>query len=170
MSFESDIYHAHQSGKLDPALVSLFLPNGRIRNIEGPMWDYKVGFCHPRAVLNEEPVLSCELLHDIAALYNSFGGYLVVAFKDEQASHFKRFTVKDDFDKLADRYLRTYIPIAPFQTKANVEGAPANVLLIHVAKRSVGPPSPIDEIRPLTPIKVLSSRPRIFHFATVPAR
>lgn len=104
------------------------------------MWDYKVGFCNPKAVIAEESLLLCELLHDIAALYNAFGGYLVIAFTDEQANHFRKLTNKDDFDKLTDRYLKTYVPTATYQTKANVDGVRANVLLIHVGKRTVGPP------------------------------
>jgi hypothetical protein len=75
MSFENSVYQAHLSGKLDLDLVELFLPSGQIKNIEGPMWDYKVGFCHPNAVIHEEALLTCEILNDIAALYNAFGGY-----------------------------------------------------------------------------------------------
>ncbi|SCB51695.1 Cdc6-related protein, AAA superfamily ATPase [Bradyrhizobium shewense] len=140
MSFEHDVFVAHSAGKLDQTLIEMFLPKGQIRNIEGPMWDYKVGFCNPKATVHEEALLCCELLNDIAALYNAFGGYLVVGFKDEQAAHFRRFLNKDDFDKLADRYLRTYLPIAPFHTKSQIGGDVANVLIIHVAKRAVGPP------------------------------
>ena len=73
MSFETDVYHAHTAGKLDAKLVEFFLPDGKIRSNEGPMWDYKVGFCTPTAVLHEESLLLCELLHDVAALYNAFG-------------------------------------------------------------------------------------------------
>lgn len=140
MSFEHDIFQAHSVGKLDRALVDLFLPEGKIRNIEGPMWDYKVGFCSPKAVLHEEPILTCELLHDVAGLYNAFGGYLVIAYRPEDVGHFKRIAIKDDFDKLADRYFKTYIPIAPYPTKGVVEGVEANILVLHVAKRTVGPP------------------------------
>ncbi|QUS38635.1 ATP-binding protein [Tardiphaga alba] len=118
----------------------MFLPDGAIRNIEGPMWDYKVGFCLPKAELHPEPVLTCELMHDIAALYNAFGGYLVIAFKEENADHFKRLWNKDDFDKLTDRYFKTYIPIAPLLCDRTIGGDKAKLLLLHVAKRSIGPP------------------------------
>jgi hypothetical protein len=64
----------------------------------------------------------CELLHDIVGLYNAFGGYLIIAFTDPQAPRFAKLTNKDDFDKLSDRYLRTYLPIAPFKTKATLDG------------------------------------------------
>lgn len=140
MSFEHEVYLAHSAGKLDHGVVEMFLPKGQIRNIEGPMWDYKVGFCNPKATIHEEALLCCELLNDVAALYNAFGGYLVIAFKDEQAAHFKRIVNKDDFDKLADRYLKTYLPIAPFQIKASLNGTLANVLILHVSKRTIGPP------------------------------
>jgi len=140
MSFESKVYDAHRRGRLDAALVEFFLPHGDLRNIEGPMWDYKVGFCHPKAVMKEESLLTCELLHDIAGFYNAFGGYLIVAFPPEEASRFLRFTNKDDFDKLSDRYLRTYIPLESYQTKSMLAGKLANVLLIRIGKREIGPP------------------------------
>jgi hypothetical protein len=122
MSFEHDVFEMHKAGRLDASLVEFFLPGGQIRNIEGPMWDYKVGFCHPNATVHEESLLLCELLHDIVGLYNAFGGYLIIAFTDPQAPRFAKLTNKDDFDKLSDRYLRTYLPIAPFKTKATLDG------------------------------------------------
>jgi hypothetical protein len=135
MSFEHDVYEWHKRGRLDANTVELFLPNGAIRNIEGPMWDYKVGFCLPRAIISDEAVLICDLFHSIASFYNAHGGYLIVAFKDADAASFATFGNKDDFDKLADRYLKSYIPVAPFRTKASLNGDTVNVLMIHVAKR-----------------------------------
>jgi hypothetical protein len=140
MAFEDEVYHAHSNGRLDAKLVEFFIPDGNIRTNEGPMWDYKVGFCHPSAVLNEESILACELLHDIAALYNAFGGYLVIGFTDEQADKFRKFTNKDDFDKLADRYFKAYIPIATYVSKFELEKRQVNVLLVHVSKRTIGFP------------------------------
>jgi hypothetical protein len=141
MSFEFEVYDAHREGRMNAALIELFFPKGEIRNIEGPMWDYKVGFCNPKAVIKEESLLSCELLHDIAGLYNAFGGYLVIAFPPGEAARFAKFTNKDDFDKLSDRYLKTYIPIAPYQAKHILDGKSVTVLLLHVGKRETGPPA-----------------------------
>ncbi|MGY3449500.1 hypothetical protein [Bradyrhizobium sp. USDA 4353] len=140
MSFETEVYNAHSAGKLDRELVDFFLPCGTIRPNEGPMWDYKVGFCNPSAILQEDALLACELLHDIACMYNAFGGYLIIAFKDEQDDKFRKFTNKDDFDKLSDRYFKAYIPIATLLSKYALDGTQVNVLLIHVSKRTVGPP------------------------------
>jgi KaiC/GvpD/RAD55 family RecA-like ATPase len=140
MSFETEVFQAHRAGKVDAKLLKLFLPDGSIKNIEGPMWDYKIGFCNPKAVLHDEAILTCELLHDIAALYNALGGFLIIAYRDDQAGHFKRLFVKDDFDKLADRYLKSYLPVDIFQTKSKVFGEPANILIIRVEKRTMGPP------------------------------
>jgi hypothetical protein len=94
MSFEHDVFEMHKAGRLDASLVEFFLPGGQIRNIEGPMWDYKVGFCHPNATVHEESLLLCELLHDIVGLYNAFGGYLIIAFTDPQAPRFAKLTNK----------------------------------------------------------------------------
>ena len=141
MSFEYEVFQKHAHSCLDTSLVGFFLPNGQIRNIEGPMWDYKVGFCHPKAVVPEESLLLCELLHDITGLYNAHGGYLIIAFADADAPRFAKLLNKDDFDKLTDRYLKTYVPIAPFKTRAILDGGACNVLFIHVGKRTVGPPA-----------------------------
>lgn len=140
MSFETEIFHAHAAGKLDIDLVNLFLPDGKIRSIEGPMWDYKTGFCNAKAVLHEEAVLVCDLIHDIASLYNAFGGYLVIAFRDEQAASFRKILNKDDLDKAVDRYLKAYIPTSSFQTKYTVDDERVNVVLLHVGKRIGGGP------------------------------
>lgn len=140
MSFETEIFQAHAAGTLDINLVNHFLPDGKIRSIEGPMWDYKTGFCKPSAVLHEESVLLCDILHDIAALYNAFGGYLVIAFKDEQEDAFRKLLSKDDLDKAVDRYLKTYIPTAVFRTKYSVDDQLVNVALLHVSKRVEGGP------------------------------
>lgn len=140
MSFESQVYDAHRRGRLDATLVTFFLPRGEIRNIEGPMWDYKVGFCHPKAVIKDESLLACELLHDIAGFYNAFGGYLIIAFPPGEESRFAKFTIKDDFDKLSDRFLRTYIPLESYQTKSVLQGKTVNILLLRIGKREVGPP------------------------------
>jgi hypothetical protein len=70
---------------LDAQLVDFFVPGGKIRPNEGPMWDNKVGFCNPTAVVHVEALLACELLHDIACLYKAFGGYLIIAFTDVQS-------------------------------------------------------------------------------------
>ena len=140
MSFEHEVYQAHRAARLDASLVDFFLPNGQIRNIEGPMWDYKVGFCDPNAVIKEENILLCELLHDIVGLYNAFGGYLIIAFTDVQAPSFAQLINKDNFDKLCDRYLKAYIPIASFKTKAKLDARPCNLLFIYVQKREVSPP------------------------------
>jgi len=140
MSFEHDVYQLHQNGRMDSKLVDFFLPKGQIRSIEGPMWDYKVGFTKPKAVIHEESVLLCELLHDIAAFYNALGGFLVIAFNDDQAPRFSKLINKDDFDKLSDRYLKTYVPIEPFTKKATLEGQYVNILIIRVGKRTIGPP------------------------------
>lgn len=104
------------------------------------MWDYKVGFCHAKAEVAEESLLLCELLHDIAALYNAYGGFLIVAFKDEHAERFRKFVNKDDFDKLTDRYLKAYIPLNSLLMKGIVDGETVNILLLHVSKRTSGPP------------------------------
>jgi hypothetical protein len=84
MSFEHEVYRLHSSGQLDNSLMEFFLPNGEIRPFEGPMWDYKVGFVKPDAVIKSEAVLHCDLLKDIAAMYNAFGGYLIIAFTDDR--------------------------------------------------------------------------------------
>jgi hypothetical protein len=140
MSFEHDVYEWHRRGRLDAQTAELFLPHGAIRNIEGPMWDYKVGFCHPKATIAEESILVCELVHAIACFYNAFGGYLIIAFKDADAARFSKFENKEDFEKLCDRYLKTYIPIQPFKTTVTLNGDAVNLLLIHVAKRQNPPP------------------------------
>src|SRR5258708_4210909 len=128
MSFEAELFRAHASGRLDVDLIKHFLPGGSIRNIEGPMWDYKTGFCNPKAVLHEEALLVCDLLHDIAALYNAFGGYLLIAFKDEQEQTFRKLLDKDDLDKAIDRYLKTYIPTAHIRTKHLLENKLVNIV------------------------------------------
>src|SRR5262245_42264811 len=134
MSFELDVYQMHQRGRLDPGLVQFFLPEGQIRSTEGPMWDYKTGFCHENAVIETEPALISELLKDITSMYNAFGGYLIIAYLDAQASNFKKLVKNDEFNNLTDRYLKTRIPIVPFPAKASVNGKMANVLFLHIAK------------------------------------
>lgn len=140
MSFETEIFQAHAAGKLDIDLVAHFLPGGRIRSIEGPMWDYKTGFCRPNAVLHADAVLVCDLIHDIAALYNAFGGYLLIAFRDDQEASFRKILNKDDLDKTIDRYLKAYIPTASFRTKFKIDESEVNVVLLHIAKRAGGSP------------------------------
>jgi tetratricopeptide (TPR) repeat protein len=140
MSFEHEVYQRHKAGQLDAGLVEFFLPKGQIGNVEGPMWDYKVGFCHPNATIHEESLLLCELLHDIVALYNAFGGYLIIAYTDAQAAHFNKIVNKDDFDKLTDRYLKIYLPAAPFKIMTTLDGKQVNVLLLYVNKRESSPP------------------------------
>jgi hypothetical protein len=90
VSFEHDVYQNHKAGRLDASLLDLFLPDRKIRTIEGSMWDYKVGFCHPSASIHQEDVLLCELLHDIVGFYNAFGGYLIIAYPDSMANHFAK--------------------------------------------------------------------------------
>jgi len=141
MFFEHEVYRLHGLGRLDNSLIEAFLPNGEIRPTEGPMWDYKVGFLEPKAEIQSEALLHCELLKDIAAMYNAFGGYLVIAFTEAQQPVFEKFLRKDEFDQLVDRYLNTYMPVAPLKVKALVNGVAANVLFIHIDKRSQ--PAPI---------------------------
>ena len=140
MSFESQVYNAHRKGRIDPSLIEFFLPHGAPRNIEGPMWDYKLGFCHPKAIIKDERLLTCELLNDVAALYNAFGGYLIIAFPPKDMVLFSKFTNKDDFDKLSDRYLQAYIPLALYLGDTMLNGAKVKLLLLHVGKREIGPP------------------------------
>ncbi len=45
MSFENEVHRLHSAGRIDQSLIPFFLPDNSIRDIEGPMWDYKVGFC-----------------------------------------------------------------------------------------------------------------------------
>jgi len=151
MSFESKVLQAHKLGLSDKGLLDLFLPGGQIRNIEGPMWDYKVGFCHPKAKLHEEAILTCELLHDIAGFYNALGGYLIIGYKPEQADLFKRLLVKDDFDKLTDRYLKAYLPIEIHQTNTKIDGQDAVVAIVRIAKRMAGPPVAYKKNSPARP-------------------
>jgi hypothetical protein len=141
MSFEHEVFRLHSSGQLDNSLLHFFLPNGEIRPSEGPMWDYKVGFIKPNSVIKSGGLLHCDLLKDIAGMYNAFGGYLIIAFTDAQQSSFDRFAKKDELDQLAHSYLNAYIPVAPLKLRAEVGGTVANVLFIHIDKRVI--PAPI---------------------------
>jgi hypothetical protein len=141
MSFEHEVYRLHSLGQLDNSLLDFFLPDGTIRPYEGPMWDYKVGFVKPTAVPKSKALLHCDLLKDIAGMYNAFGGYLIVAFTEHQQELFERFAKKDEFDQLSDSYLKAYIPVAPLKLKTRIDGIDTNVLFIRIDKRAL--PAPV---------------------------
>src|SRR5437867_1959482 len=122
VSFEHEVYQMHQAGRLDRDLISVFLPDGKIRTTEGPLWDYKVGFCHPMAMMEDEPALIAELLRDIAGMYNAFGGYLIIAYPDAQASIFRKLIKNDEFNDLTQRYLKARIPMGLLPTKTEFSG------------------------------------------------
>ena len=102
------LYTAVQNGELSPRVLEDVLPSGEPLLYEKQLWDYKFelpilpGGTRPTdAILAAHRLVLTEVVKDVVAFYNSYGGYLVIGVSDNprQIQGFAGFFDCDELNK-----------------------------------------------------------------------
>lgn len=78
-----------KNGEVGPSVAQELLPNGEPLLYERALWDYKIQFPSPLLantsdeLLQEHRAEMAELIKDVVAFYNSYGGYLLAGVEDK---------------------------------------------------------------------------------------
>lgn len=83
-STEAKINVLLEAGIVDERVIEELLPAGNQLNYESDIWDYKTGFAKPIAMQEFSEYDICSVLKDVAAFYNSFGGYLLFLLPERE--------------------------------------------------------------------------------------
>ncbi len=73
---------------INASVVSALIPNGSPFNYEAQLWDYKEKLPFQKSQPTEDDIRAynievCEIIKDIVAFHNAFGGYIVFGIKDK---------------------------------------------------------------------------------------
>lgn len=112
IKIERELFDFVEEGRIDEVVLNMVLPNGRPREYETVLWDYKRKFPNTSGKFiegaddpNEDDV--CQIIKDIVSFYNSYGGYIIGGideFDDKPlrgCENSKRFAFR--VDKLNER-------------------------------------------------------------------
>ena len=146
------LYDYVVDGKLDDSVLALLMPNGSPMEYEGALWDYKASLPNVsgKIILGTDDPSDrdvAELIKDVVAFYNSFGGYILAGIGERTETpivgckNVKNFAFT--VEKLNDR-LRAY-------TKAEIKcrfrtfevigtDGPKCLGLLHIPQRPAAEP------------------------------
>lgn len=152
VQLERDISQLLESGAHDRSVLDIILPEGVPLEYETALWDYKREFPNtsgkhlPEAAPPDENAI-CELIKDIVAFHNSFGGYIIGGVGEFQKEPLIGCRNSENFafrlDKLNEKilaYTRTSIRCRLEKFVLPREGTDRCISLLFVPKRDKGAP------------------------------
>ncbi|MEQ1955785.1 hypothetical protein [Mesorhizobium sp. CN2-181] len=137
LEVDKRIAERHTSGALDVSVLEALLPNSKPHDFESFLFDYKVFLGQDKTT--PSVVKGESIIKDIAAFFNSMGGYILSIF-DIEKNDLDVFTFLSDNDKLNQRitgFLGKNIGIRTLITSAEIEGLRRPVVLTFIPKRPI---------------------------------
>ena len=142
------LYDCVRQGLINDEVLDLLLPNGEPIAYERQLWDYKLEIASlpkNRKASEEEKTefngAIAEVVKDVAALYNSHGGYIVIGVRNSPRE-IVGVTTDFDCDDLNKRVLAaTSQPIECYYKvfqRAAADGSPKNIGLLFIPQRLDG--------------------------------
>jgi hypothetical protein len=134
---EAQIFELSAKGIATSQVLDVLLPNGDPLPYETDLWDYKLGFSKAAPSTEELEYSICGIVKDIAAFFNTFGGYLVLAFP-APGSQFEKWLLDYDLiQQKIERYAGRKIFVRYYVETRTVSQTPTKLLLIQIPRRPV---------------------------------
>jgi hypothetical protein len=134
---ERQLLEQIETGACEESIIELLLPSGKALNFESYVFDYKLNFHLGRDGGTNTECELCEIIKDIAAFHNSFGGYLLLGFRSDKANYELEPWIKNTETLVAKiaKYTSNPIPVRTVEKLQKIDGHNFRTYLLFVPKR-----------------------------------